>query len=300
MWFKNAFFYQFTQDLEFTAEEIESKLQEFSFKPCGKTDMQSIGWTPALGPAASSLTHSAGEYLLVCLKKQEKVLPASVVKEFLDEKLKLIEEAEGRKVKGKEKQNIKEEIIHTLLPQAFTKSSFINAYIAVKAGWIVIEASSPNKAEELTAYLRKCLGTLPVIPLEIESQLTTTFTDWMRGNYPTDFKLGTEVELKDFAEDEGVLRCKNLALDSEDLQNHLNNGKQVTKIAIDWSDTLTCVLCDDLSIKRIKFSDVMKEQNDDITEDDQMARLDADFALMAGELTGFIERLKVVYTTPSE
>ncbi|WAJ71419.1 recombination-associated protein RdgC [Catenovulum adriaticum] len=296
MWFKNAFFYQFTQDVEFNAEQIEEKLQEFSFQPCGKTDMQSIGWTPALGPKAATLTHNAGDFLLVCLKKQEKVLPAAVVREQLEDKLKEIEEAEGRKVKGKEKQNIKEELIHTLLPQAFTKSSFVNAYIAMKAGWIVIEASSPNKAEELTAYLRKCLGSLPVIPLEIETPLMATFTEWMRGDHPSDFSLGTEVELKDFAEDEGTLRIKNLSLDSDDLQNHLNNGKQVTKIAVDWDDTLSCVLADDSSIKRIKFSDVVKEQNEDITDEDKMARLDADFALMSGELTRFIERLKAVYT----
>ncbi len=300
MWFKNAFFYQFTQELEFNAEQIEDKLQEFTFKPCGKTDMQTIGWTPALGPKAATLTHKSEDFLLLTLKKQEKVLPASVVRELLDEKLKEIEDAEGRKVKGKEKQNIKEELIHTLLPQAFTKSSFINAFIAMKAGFIVIEASSSNKAEEFTAYLRKCLGSLPVVPIDTETQLMFTFTEWMRGDHPSDFTLGTEVELKDFAEDEGTLRIKNLSLDSDDLQNHLNNGKQATKIAVDWDETLSCILADDLSIKRIKFNDVIKEQNDDITDEDKLARLDADFVLMSRELTRFIERLTVIYTQPTE
>ncbi|MCU4674481.1 recombination-associated protein RdgC [Catenovulum sp. 2E275] len=300
MWFKNAFFYQFSQDLEFSAEQIEEKLQAFTFKPCGKTDMQSIGWTPALGEKSASLTHKSGDFLLVTLKKQEKVLPAAVVRELLEEKLKEIEDAEGRKVKGKEKQNIKEELIHTLLPQAFSKSSFCNAFIALKAGFIVIEASSANKAEELTAYLRKCLGSLPVVPLDTETPLMFTFTEWMRGDHPSDFTLGTEVELKDFAEDEGTLRIKNLSLDSDDLQNHLNNGKQVTKIAVDWDETLSCILADDLSIKRIKFSDVIKEQNEDITDEDKLARLDADFTLMSAELTRFIDRLSQIYTQPSE
>ncbi|MER2493422.1 recombination-associated protein RdgC [Catenovulum sediminis] len=300
MWFKNALYYKFSQKFEFTAEQLEEKLQEFCFKPVSKTEMHTIGWSPALSPKANALVHSAGEFHLVCLKKQERVLPASVVKEMLEEKLEEIEQAEGRKVKGKEKQNIKEELIHTLLPQAFTKSSFIKAYIAAESGWIIVEASSPNKAEELTAYLRKCLGTLPVVPPEAEQPLMLTFDEWMRGNHPSDFILGTEVELKDFAEDEGILRCKNLALDSEDLQNHLDNGKHVTKIAVDWGETLSCILCEDNSIKRIKFSDVMKEQNEDITDEDKLARLDADFALMAGELTRFIERLTEVLelTTP--
>ncbi|KMT66524.1 recombination-associated protein RdgC [Catenovulum maritimum] len=296
MWFKNIFFYQFSQAFEFTAEQIEEKLQEFSFKPCGKTELQSQGWAPALTPKANTLTHTAGDYTLVCLKKQEKVLPASVVKEILDEKISEIEAAEGRKVKGKEKQVMKEELIHTLLPQAFTKSSFIKAYLAPKAGWVVVEASSSTKAEEILSYLRKCLGTLPVVPLETAGQLMFTFDEWMKGNHPQDITLGTEVELKDFAEDEGVVRCKNLSLDSEDLQNHLKNGKHVTKIGIDWAETLSCVLSDDLSVKRIKFSDVIKEQNEDITDEDKLARLDADFALMTGELTKFLDRLTVLYS----
>jgi len=50
-------------------------------------------------------------------------------------------------------------------------------------------------------------------------------------------------------------------------------------------------LCDDLAIKRLKFFDVIHEQNDDIDKDDIVARLDADFALMAGEINRFIDAL---------
>ncbi|EWH08886.1 recombination associated protein [Catenovulum agarivorans DS-2] len=300
MWFKNALLYRFTSPFEFSAEQLEEKLKEFEFTPCLKSEMSSIGWTKALHPKAHTLVHSAGAYHLLSLKKQEKVLPASVVKELLEEKLEQIEQAEGRKVKGKEKQNLKEELIHTLLPQAFSKSSCVRAAIFAESGWILVEAGSAGKAEEFLAYLRKCLGTLPVVPPETDGATMLTFDEWMKGNHPSDFTLGTEVELKDFAEDEGVLRCKNLALDSEDLLNHLNNGKHVTKIAVDWQETLSCILCDDMAIKRIKFSDVVKEQNEDVTDEDKLARLDADFALMCGELDKFVARLAEVLEFTSE
>ncbi|WP_017445236.1 recombination-associated protein RdgC [Gayadomonas joobiniege] len=294
MWFKNALMYRFTQTPEFSPESLEQQLQEFSFKPCANTEVQSIGWAPALSPKTEALVHASGQAYLINLKKQEKVLPAAVVKELLDEKIELIQEQEDRKVKGKEKQTMKEELIHTLLPQAFSKSSFLRALIVPQAGWIFVESASHNKAEELLAHLRKTLSSLPVVPPESEVGIPVILTDWMRGQHPTDFVLGAEVELKDFADDEGVLRCKNLALDSDDLQNHLDNGKMVTRLAVEWKETLSCLIGEDASIKRIQFSDVIKEQNEDITDEDKLARLDADFTLMAGELTAFAERLSEV------
>ena len=54
---------------------------------------------------------------------------------------------------------------------------------------------------------------------------------------------------------------------------------------------MSFILCDDLSIKRLKFFDVLQEQNDDIDSDDVLAKLDADFALMAGEINRLINDL---------
>ena len=41
----------------------------------------------------------------------------------------------------------------------------------------------------------------------------------------------------------------------------------------------------------MKFFDVLQEQNDDIDSDDVLAKLDADFALMAGEINRLINDL---------
>ena len=60
---------------------------------------------------------------------------------------------------------------------------------------------------------------------------------------------------------------------------------------MEWDESLSFILCDDLAVKRLKFYDVLQEQNDDIDSDDVIARLDADFALMAGELNRFIDDL---------
>ena len=70
-----------------------------------------------------------------------------------------------------------------------------------------------------------------------------------------------------------------------------SNGKLVTKLAVDWQERIAVVLADDGSIKRLKFSDVIREQNDDIDRDDFAQRFDADFILMTGEIAALIKNL---------
>ena len=51
------------------------------------------------------------------------------------------------------------------------------------------------------------------------------------------------------------------------------------------------MLSDDGSLKKLKFSDKLKEQNDDIPKDDFAQKFDADYILMTGELSALIARL---------
>ena len=78
---------------------------------------------------------------------------------------------------------------------------------------------------------------------------------------------------------------------TDEVKNHLANDKLITKLALNWGERLSFVLGDDLSIKRLKFSEELREQNDDITSEDPVARMDADFALVTGELAQFIPAL---------
>ena len=64
-----------------------------------------------------------------------------------------------------------------------------------------------------------------------------------------------------------------------------------TKLALNWGDTLSFVLGDDLSIKRLKFSEELREQNDDVSNEEPAARIDADFSLVTAELSQFIPAL---------
>ena len=100
-----------------------------------------------------------------------------------------------------------------------------------------------------------------------------------------------EAEFNALGDDGAVIRVKNQDLLSEEIKSHLDADKYVVKVALEWDESLSFILCEDLAIKRVKFFDVIHEQNDDIDSDDVVAKLDADFALMSGELNRFITEL---------
>ncbi|MDZ4262530.1 MAG: recombination-associated protein RdgC, partial [Pseudomonadota bacterium] len=163
MWFSNLQLYRLTKPFTLSVEELTQQLEQHTFKPCGTLDLSSYGWVAPLGRDGAELVHAAGGYIMICARKEQKMVPATVVRERVQEKAEAIEAAQGRPVRRKERDTIKEEVIHTLLPQAFPRSTLTFAYISPKENLIVVNAASAKRAEELLSYLRGSIGSLPAV-----------------------------------------------------------------------------------------------------------------------------------------
>ena len=292
MWFNNLQLFRLTQPFNLNGEELEEKLADHAFQPCGSLQPSSYGWVSPLGRHGHALTHTANGAIMVCARKEEKILPASVIKEIVNEKAAAIEEEQGRAVHRKERQEMHDEVIFELLPQAFSRSSHTFAYISPKEKLIVVNAASAKKAEELVSELRKALGSLPAVPPALTQAPASVMTEWLTGSAcPEDVVIQDECELREPSEEGGIIRCKRQDLSSDEIQVHLNAGKQVVKLAIEWHEQLSCVIADDLSIKRLRFADEILEQSDSIGADDAAMAFDNDFTVMTLELSRFIPRL---------
>ena len=117
-WFKNAIIYQLTKPLDWA--NLNEKLQDCAFTPCGKQDQTSFGWRAPLATSESLSDQAQGNILLVA-KREEKILPKDVVKRETDKRVMALEEKEQRKLHKAERLSIEDDVIATLLPQAFSK-----------------------------------------------------------------------------------------------------------------------------------------------------------------------------------
>jgi len=295
MWFKNLRIYRFTQTFSLSTDELNAALSTHPFTPCNSQDLSRSGWVAPSDPKqseADNLVHACQGFLMVCAKKQEKVLPAAVINEALEEKVAAISEAEGRPVHRKERQTIKDDVMMDLLPKAFVRSSLQFAYIAPEKGYIVINTASVNKAEELLTALRESIGSLPVVPLTSKQLPHQTMTQWLSDTtVPHPFTLGGECELADPKESSSVIRCKHQDLTSTEINNLLQSGMIITKLELNWAEGIDFVLDDQLGIKRLRFADDIQEKADAHDAENSAELFDIEFSVMTIELSAFIEHL---------
>lgn len=272
------------------ADEMEKQLSAFAFTPCGSQDMAKTGWVSPMGSHSDALTHAVNGQIVICARKEEKILPSPVIKQELQAKIERLEAEQHRKLKKTEKDALKDEVLHSLLPRAFSRFNQTFMWIDTVNDLIMVDAASAKRAEDTLALLRKSLGSLPVVPLTMESPIELTLTEWVRsGEMPAGFAIQDEAELKAILEEGGVIRCKKQNLISDEIAVHIEAGKLVTKLAVDWQERIQLMLSDDGSLKRLKFADTLREQNDDIDRDDFAQRFDADFILMTSELAALIK-----------
>jgi recombination associated protein RdgC len=293
MWFKNLLVYRFTAPFQINDEDFEQKLSATPFTPCGSQDLVKMGWMGPL-PEGELLSHTAGGCTMVCLRKQQKILPGAAVAEALDEKIREIETAESRKVYRKERKQIKDEILITLAPRALTRSSRVYAYIDVPNQWLIVNGGSRNRAEELLTQLRNDIGSLPLVPIATNSDPVALLTEWVRGGeLPIGFALGEQCELRDVQETTNTVKVRGQDLRSDEVLQHIEAGKQVTKLELHWREAIDFVIGDDLIIRRVRFRDELLEQVEKL--DDARAQFDQEFGLMTLELGRFIAELMVAF-----
>ncbi|EEX50459.1 recombination-associated protein RdgC [Pasteurella dagmatis] len=283
-WFKNVMIYRLTKDLDWSSDKLQTELEQCEYHPCNQSDMGKFGWTNPL--RGSEMLHfSVGKQVLLVAHKEEKILPAHVIKSELDQRIEQIELKENRKLKKVEKQALKDDVVSVLLPRAFSKNQQTALWIDAENNLIYVDAASAKRAEDALALLRKSLGSLPVVPLSFANEPSVIMTDWITKDSTPQWLIPLEEAELTGSNESGIIRCKQQNLESEEIQNLLNAGKFVTKLSLEWEDNLSFILNEDCTLKRLKFADQIREKNDDILKEDYAQRFDADFVLMTGVLS---------------
>lgn len=292
MWFKNLIFYRFTESQDYTQSQLESAFAEHLFQPCRSQELSRYGWVAPHSALDQQPVFSSQGAFLIAAQKEEKILPATVIKRKLNDRVAQIEQEQARKVYRKEQLQLKDEIILDLLPRAFSRYQQTFALIMPRAGFIAVDSSSHKRAEELLNLLRNSLSTLPVILPDVHHSPGVIMSQWLQQTASTPgFSCLEECELKDSQEEGGIIRIKGEDLHSNEIIAHLEAGKQVSKLALEWDNTLSFVLQDDLSLKRVKPSEELTQTLNEEASEDPLVRLDSDIARLAMEYQRLLPQL---------
>jgi recombination associated protein RdgC len=290
MWFRNLQIFRLSPAWEFPTELLASRLQQGLFTGCGATDRAARGWVPPRGNEGE-LVFVVGRQQLVALGIEQKLLPASVVRQYADAKLLQIEAAQGYKPGRKQAREVRDQVEMELLPRAFVKRGLTYVWIDPVNGWLLVDAASSARADEVIEHLKLSLADLPLSLLKTQLAPGTAMTQWLAaGEAPGSFSIDRDCELQAVAEERAAVRYVRHNLDSDEVRGHIAGGKTATRLSLTWSDRVSFILTEQLQIKRLAFLDVLKEDAERQAEnaDDLFA---ANFALMAGELAQLLGHL---------
>jgi len=294
MWFRNLHLYRLTNTFELSPEELAEKLVEKRFVPCGRQAEESVGWVSPIHRSKDYLVHAASGCILFCMRREQKVIPSSAVKEALEERVFAIQEEMGRKVYSKEKQSLKEDILSQMLPNAFARSTHVFAYIDTKRGYLVLNAGSDSVADVIFELLVETIGSFGAVKLVSEENPALIMNDWLENGMPEGWELSGDYELKD-PQDERVAKFKDNESENIVLGDLLEDGYWVNKLGIRYKGQLRAMMLPDLQVKSIKFMDELLAENDDVEGEDELAKFDADFALMTRSLGDLINEIMSLF-----
>ena len=285
MFFRNLTFFRFPTTLAKTLDDLDARLEECKLKPVGPSELMSRGFISPFGRDGATMSHRVGDAIWITLGGEDRLLPSAVINDQLGRKLAEIEEKEGRRLGGRARKRLKEDVVLELLPRAFVRPVRCSATLDLEHGFIAVDTSSRKTAENLVSELRHALGSFPALPLNAEASVRVILTGWLAGEpLPPGLSLGDECELKDPVDGGAVVRCSRHELQVDEIRQHLEAGKQVTRLALVLDDHVGFVLGEDLVLRKLKFLDGAVDQLEGTEADGVAAELDARFARMSGEL----------------
>ncbi len=279
--FKNVIMYRIAPGWSSTAAEVEARLQDNHFVECGATQEKSLGWVKPRGEDHGPLLEVVAGQWMLKLMTETRALPASVVNRKTQERVAQIEAQTGRKPGKKETRDLKDDIRLELLPMAFTKQSSTLVWIDRDAQWLVLDAASQARADEVVTLLVQSLPGLALALVNTQTSPSAAMAGWLVSmEAPQGFSVDRECELKAADESKAVVRYARHRLDTDEVKQHIEGGKMPTRLALTWNDRVSFVLTEGLQLKKLAFLDVVFEGASSGKDDG----FDADVAITTGEL----------------
>ncbi|WED44548.1 recombination-associated protein RdgC [Legionella cardiaca] len=288
MWFNNALIYYF----EFKdAVDLTAALAEETLKPCPPHARFIYGWLPAY---ADELVQEVAGCSLICLGKEERILPRGVIKRLLTERIQALETQQQRTVKRAERAQLAEDLEFELLPKSFCVQKQMFALLDTMSNRLIVNAASNNQASQLTSLLRKSIPGIQIEPLAHQENLAMRFAQWISNPsmLPASFQLASDCLLFSLDDEKKRVNCKGYELPADEILTLLSQGLAAAEISLIWNERIQFTLTHDLTFKRLKSLDYLIDEFDEIRQlEEEYQQKDAALTLLGGELRALVNDL---------
>ncbi|APF02873.1 TPA: recombination-associated protein RdgC [Legionella pneumophila] len=292
MWFNNALIFQYKLE---DGCDLNRSLTEEALKPCPPHARFTYGWIPAF---EQEMVHEVAGSTLICLGKEERILPRGVINKILKEKIQQIETTQGRPVKRAEKAQMAEDLEFELLPKSFCVQKKLLAILDSVSQRLIINTSSSNQASQLTSFLRKSIPGIVIEPLNLTENLALRFAEWIHSpaTLPDDFQLASDCLLFSLEDEKKRVHCKGYELPAEEILTLLAQGMGTAEISLIWKERVQFTLTHDFTFKKLKSLDYLIDDFNEIRQlEEEYQRQDAALTLLSGELRELINGLMKIF-----
>lgn len=286
--FRNLVLYRLPDDFAMSAFDLEEALAQRPLRPCGGFEMQTRGWVPVGG--SGRLAYPLGSHVLLALGAEQKLLPASVIREEVRARAADLAESQGHPVGRRQLRELKARVTDELRARALVRRRTTLAWLDLGHRRLAVDAAGAARAEEVVEVLRDTLESLAVQPLECAQAPADRMAAWLAaGEVPGRFALGGDLQLVAADGSGASVRWARHPLDPAEVRAHLGAGKLPAKLGLTWNDRVAFVLDKALAVKRVQFLDVTA---DDRAQGESAAeQFDIDVALATGELSQLVGEL---------
>ncbi|MFC3908479.1 recombination-associated protein RdgC [Legionella dresdenensis] len=288
MWFNNALVYNYEMKEEVNLQEL---LAEETLKACPPHARFTYGWLPAY---ADELIQEVAGSAVICLGKEERILPRGVINKLLAERINTLEAQQGRKIKRAEKAQMAEDLEFELLPKSFCVQKRLLALLDTQSKRLIVNTASDNQASQLISLLRKSVPGLQLEPLFYHENLATRFAEWINDPalLPPSFQLASDCLLFSLSDEKKRVNCKGYEMPAEEIITLLSQGLVAAEISLIWKERIQFTLTHDLTFKRLKTLDyLIDEFNETQQLEEEYLQRDAALTLLAGELRALTDDL---------
>lgn len=285
-WYSNL--YAFKLNTKITKESFD-KIEDFRMPVCGPEDKEVLGWNEIF-ESEGLINELSPQIYQLKLRIDKKNIPASTIKNKVNERIKKLKEQGVDKINKKE---LKEQVEAELTRIAFVVSKEIFGYIDNKNKLLVINSNSSKDIDLFVDLLRNSVKELDIDMLEIDFDITEILTEWLQEKSAKDpFVLGDNCVLTDsVGGSKASLSQQDLT--TEEIDILINSGKKVSEVNLSWEERVSFSLNNKFQIKKIKPLPVIGELiKEEIGEDeDEHTAYIASMLIMVSDFAQLIKDL---------